>query len=126
MCACLHKCEWEREDVLYYKQITRTEKHTVSLLQKHLKKQMRLVKTSITTCLMINIQCDPQWVRCEIPSHLLSSMTPSHKQPHISSPPDKYLPGRGDRYTGDLSFLQMISIFLQSINQFPFGQGLVT
>ena len=55
MHVCISVSEREREDVLYYKQITRTEEHTVSLLQKHLKKQMRLVKTSITTCLMINI-----------------------------------------------------------------------
>ena len=62
----------------------------------------------------------------KFPVVIFFSMTHSHKQPHISSPPDKYLPGRGDRNTGDLSFLQMISIFLESINQFPFGQGLVT
>lgn len=44
--VCISVSEREREDVLYYKQITRTEEHTVSLLQKHLKKQMRLVKTA--------------------------------------------------------------------------------
>lgn len=124
---CVGGCRAAEGPILI--QIAKIERHLVSLIQKCLEKQMLLLKTYPTPCLIMNVQCGPARVSCEIPNHIyiyIFFYDHNHKRPHISTPLHKDLPRRGGRNTGDLSYLQLISIFPESINQFPFGQYLVT